>query len=177
MSNRSVIESLRGALACDADGKLYWKINKGGVKIGQEAGKINSDGYKSIGFMRKTYLAHRIVWALSYGDWPTQSIDHIDGNKTNNALSNLRLANHSQNQANRFATSSTGFKGVSKLPNGRFQAQAGGNVGKKYLGTFNTAEEAAQAYNIAAQAKFGQYARLNVLPDGFHQTKLDEAAP
>src|SRR4051812_10110856 len=63
----------------------------------------------------KAYLAHRLAWLYVHGVWPEDQIDHINGNPSDNRIENLRLANNSQNQANRPAKSnnSTGYRGIS----------------------------------------------------------------
>lgn len=103
------------------------------------------------------FLAHRVVWAIHYGEWPRASLDHINGVKTDNRLRNLRLAGHVENARNmkRLSTNSTGVTGVSRLKrNGKFYAsiRLGGKTVN--LGTYPTLEEAASA-RAAANAEHG----------------------
>lgn len=93
----------------------------------------------------------------------TTMVDHIDGDPLNNTRSNLRHADKSQNGANRKVIQSnntSGYKGITRRKN-RWLAQIGVHGKKMHLGSFLTREEAAEAYNAAAQKYFGEYARLN----------------
>jgi hypothetical protein len=109
------------------------------------------------------YAAHRIIWKMVYGYIPEgMTIDHIDLDKQNNKLSNLRLATLTQQMTNRRAWSGTGYKGVYPIT----WAKCGGFVSRikvddklKYIGTFATAEEAAFAYDEASRKFHGQYGR------------------
>lgn len=105
--------------------------------------------------------AHRVVWALHHGEWPSSEIDHIDGNPANNAVSNLRLATRAQNLHNRrmYKNNRSGFKGVSYVPHTRekWEAQIRANGGVYRLGRFKTPEEAAAAYAQASQRLHGQF--------------------
>lgn len=72
------------------DGELYWKVSRGnGMKIGDLAGTVRTDGYRSIQINGKLYLAHRLIFLYHYGYIPKE-IDHIDSNPSNNNISNLR---------------------------------------------------------------------------------------
>jgi hypothetical protein len=96
------------------DGNLYWKIAKSNaIKIGSEAGNITSKGYRNIQVNKKIYGAHRLVFLMHNGYLPNQ-IDHIDGNKLNNNIDNLREATNAQNQCNiqKRSNNTSGFKNV-----------------------------------------------------------------
>ena len=82
------------------DGVLYWKQNVGKIKAGTKAGSILNSGYCSIVFNGTRYQAHRLVYLLHHGYLP-QYIDHIDGNRLNNFIANLRPATKSQNALNK----------------------------------------------------------------------------
>jgi hypothetical protein len=69
------------------------------LKTGEAYKPNRKDGYVVVGFDYKTYLAHRLIWIMVYGRSPTE-IDHIDGNPSNNALSNLREVTHYDNLMN-----------------------------------------------------------------------------
>lgn len=84
------------------DGGLYWKVSKGRRKAGNEAGCINNCGYKVIIISGKICLAHRIIYEMFNG--PIEcgyEIDHIDHNKLNNSIENLRLVTDVENKRNR----------------------------------------------------------------------------
>ena len=70
------------------------------VQIGNIAGNLHSLGYLQMGFKGKYYKAHRLAWFLYYGSWPTNHIDHINGIKTDNRISNLRDVTRSENLLN-----------------------------------------------------------------------------
>jgi len=95
------------------DGELYWKINKGTVKIGSKTGSLHHSGYRFTQINKKTYLLHRIIFLYHHGYLP-QYIDHIDNNKINNKIENLREATRSQNGFNTriSKTNTSGIKGV-----------------------------------------------------------------
>lgn len=84
-------------------------------------------------------------------------IDHINGDKLNNQRDNLRSATNSQNRANSKSKNKTGYKGVTKKRN-KWQAQINVDGQKIYLGTFDSPEEAHQAYIKAAERYFGEFA-------------------
>ena len=97
------------------DGELFWKINAANnVKIGYKAGFANTFNYRIVGINGKNYKIHRIVFLMHYGYLP-RILDHIDGNRSNNKIENLREANFIQNAQNAKIqkNNKSGFKGVS----------------------------------------------------------------
>lgn len=122
-------------------GECFWKVSQGKVKAGDAAGTVQA-GYKKLTIAYEQIKLHRLAWFLSYGVWPSGQIDHIDGNKLNNALANLRDVSMSINMQNRYATrtKSSGLPyGVRQHKNGKFKASI-------TVGTFDSAEEASTAY-------------------------------
>lgn len=93
--------------------------------------------------------------------WPRGRLDHRDTCASNNRWENLRRATHSQNMANRRLNknSSTGLKGVYKKANGRFRAHVQKGGRRLWLGTFSTAEEAAQVARSKSVELFGGFSR------------------
>lgn len=79
------------------------------ASAGSKAGFLNHKGYRLVGISGKQYRAHRIIVAMTSGDWPPAEfvIDHIDGNRDNNRIENLRVCSHSENQHNRISPSSS----------------------------------------------------------------------
>lgn len=73
-----------------------------------------SSGYKCGRIDRKTYLAHRVIWMLVHGEWPEHEIDHINGDKTDNRLVNLRCVDRATNGKNlkRKSNNTSGTTGV-----------------------------------------------------------------
>ncbi len=111
-------------------------------------GFFDPKGYRSIYVAGHTYLAHRLVWLWCTGEWPTDMIDHIDGNPGNNHISNLRVATRAmnlQNQKRPRKDNTSGYLGV-HLKKGRFVARIGVHGKRIQLGSFTTAEQAYAAY-------------------------------
>lgn len=152
-------QELRERLDYDpVSGVFRWKTSASNrIRVGSTAGCINTIGYCQIYIGSKPYLAHRLAWLHVFGAWPDGVIDHINGNRSDNRICNLREATRAQNNANARVRSdnTSGLKGVSPL-HGRWAAQAGG----VYLGLFDTPEEAHAAYVAAAKERFGNFARL-----------------
>lgn len=132
---------------------------------------FDSKGYASLTIPgSKKLLAHRVAWALSYGECPKKHIDHIDGNKANNRLSNLRLCTHNQNQHNQGLrkTNKSGFKGVSWMTSAqKWHAQICSNSKVTHLGFYSSPEEAAKAYDKAAMEIHGEFAWTNFPREGY----------
>lgn len=144
------------------DGRLYWRFrpdymfndghwSRGSIAkswnaryAGQEAFSCRTkQGYKTGRLNKKNYFAHTIVWALHKGCWPSYQIDHINGNKTDNRIENLRDVGKSLNAKNSKMRSdnTSGHTGVhfsSKLNKWMVQAH------NKYFGIYDTLEEAIQ---------------------------------
>lgn len=98
------------------------------------------------------YRAHRLAWFFVHREWPSGDIDHIDGNPINNAIANLRCVNRSvnmENQRRARSDSKLGILGVSQRSQNSFQAEIGVRGVRHRLGSFDSAEEAHQAYLTA----------------------------
>ena len=125
---------------------------------GQEAGYINDQGYRMIILKNWRYRAHWIAWMYMYGEWPAGRLDHVNRIRDDNRISNLRVANTSQNNANRAvrAGTETGLKGIRRMRDG-WQARIDYEGRHFHLGTFNDVECAKAAYGGAATVLFGDY--------------------
>jgi hypothetical protein len=120
----------------------WWRRNKGD----EVRGAAFPGGYHAVCFKGKRIFAHRVAWALYYGAWPKGPIDHINRDRKDNRIENLRVVTLSQNRINTKTMNRHGLLGVALLPHGRWQAQSGIGGSYKYLGTFDTKELAHQAY-------------------------------
>jgi hypothetical protein len=83
------------------DGELFWKIDKGAAKVGKQTSYINNKGYKIIRIDKVDYLQHRLIWKMLKEHDPIGHIDHINHDKLDNKIENLRDVSRSENQRNR----------------------------------------------------------------------------
>lgn len=116
---------------------------------GRAAGCLSKEGYLQIKFGGRQYRAHRLIWLMVFGEFPKEEIDHINGVRDDNALSNLRLANRSGNMQNKAKASNntSGYTGVSWSKQRNKWKVAIGYLGRKIsLGRFDRIEDAARAY-------------------------------
>lgn len=103
--------------------------------------------HKMYGYVRhsgKDYAVHRVVWAVVHGAWPETSLDHIDHDKRNNRIENLRLAAPATNSKNlsRYRNNTTGYSGITSTVSGKFQVRVGHRGERKCLGTYSSLDEA-----------------------------------
>ena len=142
------------------DGLLLRKKRQPRTQVGSIAGCTTPQGYRYVQFDGRKYAVHRLIWLLEFGFFPEQTIDHIDGNKLNNKVQNLRDVPVKQNCENKGvqANNKLGVRGVSYKPSKKkYVAQIQNNGKNKHLGCFDTIEAAKQAYELAAQALFTHY--------------------
>lgn len=126
-----------------------------------------SNGYKHGAIFGELHRAHRIIWMMVNGRDPKVHIDHINGDKADNRIANLREATTSENKFNIGLRSDnmSGFKGVSWIRRrSNWQSEIAASGKRRNLGYFSTAEEAARAYDAAAKEMHGHFAWLN-FPD------------
>ncbi|WP_299129697.1 HNH endonuclease [uncultured Amaricoccus sp.] len=120
-------------------------------------------GYRHGRILRRHYMAHRVIWALANGRWPTAQVDHRDGDPQNNRPGNLREATRSENNRNMRPRAGTSrFKGVCYCKQtGRWISQS--KIGDRHIWLLrhDTEEQAARAYDTFAREAFGAFARLN----------------
>lgn len=174
-----------------ADGKLFWLPRPqecfdtfhawrmwSGHFENKEAGSIqfrkdNPTEPESIRILfsfegtKRRRMAHRLIWIFVHGSILREGeIDHKDGNPLNNRITNLRLTDNFGNGRNRRVSRtkvSSQFKGVYpsvQFP-GTWVATISTNRKHKYIGRFNSEEDAAKAYDITAIQDHGEFARLN----------------
>jgi hypothetical protein len=107
-------------------------------------------GYIQVYYSKKMYKAHRLIWAITYGEMPQGQIDHINGIRSDNKISNLRVVTQQQNSFNKTKKSKSnqsGYRGVcwNKRAN-KWQSSISVNGKNIYLGVFTSIESARQAY-------------------------------
>lgn len=113
---------------------------------------VRDDGYVHGAINEKKYLKHRIVWFMHYGEWPNGGLDHINGDKTDNRIANLREATPSQNQYNRPSLGK--LRGAHyRKSDGMWQSSIRVENKRIYLGIFACADDAHKAY-CEAQTKY-----------------------
>ena len=167
MTNEDILNFYNEYLSYQDNGTFIWKKKRAkAISVGSVAGSKNHE-YIRIGItINKKYtqfLAHRLAYLVIYGFIPKE-IDHIDGNKSNNSISNLREACHIENMMNRKLPkhSTTGLKGASFNSRvKKFYSYITVNKKRIHLGYFDNAEDAAKAYDKAAIENFGKFARTN----------------
>lgn len=139
----------------DRDGILYWRKNN------KRAGTIHHTGYIQISLNRKLHNAHRLIFVMHHG-WAPEVIDHIDGNRSNNKINNLRPATWSQNLQNMKLrpTNKSGCKNVSWCSNKKkWVVQLNINGQRKNLGRFDDLEFADLVATEARNKYHGAFAR------------------
>ena len=161
---KPIEETLPLALRYDpATGKLYWRDDWYPASRPRAEAGYNDRGYVYLHHRGRNLLAHRVAWFLHYGEWPPQEVDHIDGDSTNNRIENLRLADRRQNSFNRpkYKCNKSGYKGVFRRNNGRYQSRVGYDGELIVVGSFACPIEAARAYDRKAIELHGDYAKTN----------------
>ena len=145
-------------------GEFTWLGDFNAKRVGRRAGTtIGSKGYRTITIKKRRYYEHRIAWYMMTGNDPTGlEIDHINGDKSDNRFSNLRMATCQQNKVNcgLSANNTSGYKGVTKNRKA-WIASIMKDRQYVYIGSFETPEEAAKAYDAKAVELFGDYALTN----------------
>lgn len=133
------------------DGKL--------LKKGKKTGWVENHGYHRTTIKGKKYLTHRLVYMYHHGECPKE-LDHINGDKLDNRIENLRPASRQQNMVNTKTRSESGYKGVYKQWN-KWAVQLRVEGKTKWFGSYYCIKEAAKRYNEVALKYHGKYAQLN----------------
>ena len=160
----ATLQNLRDKFGYDPKtGRFSWK---------EEPGCVPTNGYRYIKVGGKLQLAHRLAWLYYYGEEPVGLIDHINGDRLDNRIENLRIATFSQNAANakRHSRNTSGLKGVAKVVKkgvwtGRWQASITHQNKQIGLGSFKTKELAHAAYVKAASRLQGEFANDGLVKD------------
>lgn len=125
--------------------------------------KIRPSGYTEVVYKGKLYRGHRLAWFKSYGINPEEQIDHIDRNRSNNCLENLRLSNQSDNMKNVESFGKTSvFKGVHWSKGDKlYHCKISSTGVQEFIGCFRSDKEAALAWNYRAERLHGSFAVYN----------------
>jgi hypothetical protein len=178
------LEELKEYLDYNPDtGIFIWKkSNNGFIKEGRKAGSLNSNGYNRIQFMKNEVMLHRVAYYMHYGVDPLEKlVDHINGDKADNRIKNLRLVTNQQNLFNKSSLSKrnfSGFTGVFWSKKARkWQVSIVYNGKNIYLGLYSNKEDAIKARKEAEIKYYGEFRRqesekeksicwLGVIPEG-----------
>lgn len=156
-------DELVDALFFDPEtGQFSWRVKRRGRASSNGIGSICRNGYLRIAINGRRYLAHRLAWAYCFGEWPDKEIDHINGNRLDNRIVNLRAASVSQNRQNRPAMPSnkSGLKGAHFVKStGTWRSVIVSDGKQIYLGIFQTAEQAHEAYVAASAIHHKRFSR------------------
>ncbi len=141
------------------ENSLYWKSNHRKSKVGKKAGVPHSKGYVQITYKKQLYMEHRIVFLMNYGYLP-KLIDHINGNRADNRILNLREATLSQNGQNMKTPkhNTSGIKGVTwRECSQNWRVQISINGKNKYIGTFKDIELAKKCIQHTRTKYHGEF--------------------
>jgi hypothetical protein len=159
------IEEIKKYLRHEECGAFTWILrnpkNTRSV-IGRAAGRLESNGYIRLNIAGQRVLAHRLAWAFHYGSFPHGQIDHINGNRADNRIENLRVVTNGQNGQNRRKVAKnnrSGLAGVTQKTPGSFQSSICVDGKSRYLGSFKTAQDAHCAY-MQAKSNLHPYAAM-----------------
>lgn len=134
-----------------ASGIFTWKIARGKSKVDKIAGCVDCFGYIVIRIDGMNYKAHRLAWLYVYGDWPSDSIDHINGIKTDNRLINIRDVTGRENSLNKKVHREGKLPYVSKTKNNKWRAYFYLDNKQKWVGVYDDQEIAYKAVRLAME--------------------------
>ena len=156
------IEVLREHFHYDPETGVVRRLKKSARRhvVGEEVGAAQSyrgsRTHLTTQFHYQQVKLHRLVWKLHTGEEPPQMIDHINGDYSDNRWENLRAATPRQNASN-WQRRNPSLRGIRLRPSGRWQASGKEEGGRVHLGTFDTMEEAHQAYVQWHLRTFGEF--------------------
>jgi len=138
-------------------GVFTWLVNSGPAKSGSISGSEDSGGYLQIGVDGNRYRAHRLAFLYTTGMWPDGEVDHVNHNKSDNRISNLRITSHKENGKNqkRPFDNKSGHIGVSWVTrNEKWLSQIRVNNKAIHLGYYDNIDFAVAA-RIQAEIEYG----------------------
>ena len=150
---------LRELFDYDPNGYLVWLHDKRGhVKAGDRAGHLSNEGYWNIKVNQNRFRAHRLIYAWHHGTCP-ETLDHINRNRADSRIENLRPATVAQNQMNRACPSNNqlGHKNIRQRPSGSYEVHMTVE-GQVLYKNFPTLSEAIDYANHLRQELHGQFA-------------------
>jgi hypothetical protein len=157
MSKELQAADLRQLLEYDQNtGHFTSLVGRGPIRVGQRVGCVNRAGYLQIQIAGTIYYGHRLAWLYVHGEWPAEMIDHINGSRSDNRISNLRDVSSQlnvQNVKSARRDNKSGFLGVSLHSDGRWQARIKMRGQYKSLGLFASPEAASEVYLAAKRAE------------------------
>lgn len=174
-------DRLHDVLSYDADtGVFTCRLSRGRIAAGAVAGSMHAHGYRVISIDGVGYKAHRLAWLYIYGAFPVGVIDHINGDRADNRIANLRDVDHQINAENRKGPRQgkhVALMGVKKQTRGHSYSASIKVKGQVIaLGGFPTAELAHEAY-MAAKAKYHVGARAAEILRDRHGGAYSKAIP
>lgn len=161
MKKEWLTKELAESLFYYKDGVLYWKDNRGYCRTKDKpVGSLTKSGYFESKLNKKPFKVHRVIFLMHNGYLP-EHVDHIDGNRSNNKIENLRAATPSQNKANQiiYKNNTSGVKGV-YFKHKKWGAQISYSGKRKYLGLFDTIELASEFVDLARKMVHQEFARI-----------------
>ena len=145
------VDRLKELLFYDpATGKFEWRMVRGSGYPGREPGTVAKNGYRRIGIDGTAYAAHRLAWFYVHNEWPGDMLDHINGNRLDNRIANLRVVTNKVNQQNQRsarADNRIGLLGVNwEKWSRKYKAQIRAHGKKILIGRFDCPQAAHRAY-------------------------------
>jgi len=165
MSTQLTCEYLKTLLVYDETTGRFTRLTNGRgskTRVGDIAGALDSEGYVVCKIHNKNYKAHRLAWLYVYGTFPPTQIDHVNGCKSDNRLSNIRCADSTSNHHNVEGqrNNTSGARGVCKVKRSAPWRASARHEGKIVtLGYYKTIEDAAAMYRWFAEATRGVFYR------------------